>query len=152
MKKNGTELTITHQRENGIPSPQRWWDISKETGHPVCKDISALNQFFFEVEYVLHTSTRIHRTQNSCFAQLIFVNPLSLHGAVSNWCEELPQRTPNQKELTVEKSVAKENEQVLKNVKPQDVNSLVQTPRSDNAASGNRCSIWKQIARTTSKV
>ena len=38
----------------------------------------------------------------------------------------------------MEKSAAKENEQLLKNVKPQKVNSLVQTPRSDNRASGNR--------------
>ena len=33
--------------------------------------------------------------------------------------------------------MVKENEQLLKNVKPQAVNSLVQTPRSDNPASGN---------------
>ena len=37
-----------------------------------------------------------------------------------------------------ERFVTKENEQLLKNVKPQEVNSLVQTPRSDNPASGNR--------------
>ena len=40
--------------------------------------------------------------------------------------------------LTVEKSVAKENEQLLKNGKPQEVNSLVQTRRSNDGASGNR--------------
>ena len=32
----------------------------------------------------------------------------------------------------------KRNGQLLKNVKPQEVNSLVQTPRSDDPASGNR--------------
>ena len=34
--------------------------------------------------------------------------------------------------------MAKENEQQLKNVKLQEVTSLVQTPRSDDLASGNR--------------
>ena len=54
-------------------------------------------------------------------------NQLSIHGAVSSWCEEFAQKTPNQKESTSEKFVAKENEQLLKNVKPHHVNSLVQT-------------------------
>ena len=34
--------------------------------------------------------------------------------------------------------MSKENEQLLKNVKPQEVNSLVQTSQNDNPASGNR--------------
>ena len=52
-------------------------------------------------------------------------NQLSIYGAVSSWCEEFAQRTPNQKESIAEKFVAKENEEPLKNVK-QEVNSLVQ--------------------------
>ena len=65
-------------------------------------------------------------------------NQLSIYGAVSSWCEEFAQRTPIQKESTSEKFAAKENEQLQKNVKPREVNSLVQTPRIDNRASGNR--------------
>ena len=42
------------------------------------------------------------------------------------------------KQSTSERFVAKENEQQPKNVKPQEVNSFVQTPRSDHPASGNR--------------
>ena len=38
----------------------------------------------------------------------------------------------------MDKFAAKKNEQLLKNVKPQEVNSLVRTPRSDDRASGNR--------------
>ena len=64
-------------------------------------------------------------------------NQLSIYGAVSSWCEEFGQR-PNEKEPTSERFVAKEKEQLLKNVKPQEVNSLVQTPRSDDPVSGNR--------------
>ena len=61
-----------------------------------------------------------------------------MYGAVSSWCEEFAQRTPNQQESIAEKFAAEENEQLLNNVQPQEVNSLVQTPRSDNWASGNR--------------
>ena len=53
-------------------------------------------------------------------------------GAVSSWCEEFAQWTPSQNELTVERSVAKRNEQLLKKVKPQEVTSLAQTPRSND--------------------
>ena len=38
---------------------------------------------------------------------------LSIHGAVSSWCKEFAQRTPNQKESIVEKFAAKRNEQLL---------------------------------------
>ena len=34
--------------------------------------------------------------------------------------------------------MAKENEQLLKHVKPQEANSLVQSPRREDPASGNR--------------
>ena len=59
---------------------------------------------------------------------------LSISGAVASWCEE-PGRKPNGKEPTSERFVATENEQPLKYVKPQEVNSLGQT---DDPASGNR--------------
>ena len=29
LKKTGTELSTTHLKGNGTPSPPRWWDISK---------------------------------------------------------------------------------------------------------------------------
>ena len=64
-------------------------------------------------------------------------NQLSIYGAVSSWCEEIGQK-PNEKELTSERFVAKENEQVLKNVQPQEESSLVQIPRIDDPASGNK--------------
>ena len=45
---------------------------------------------------------------------------------------------PNEKEPTSERLVAKENKELLKNVKPQEVYSLVQTSKSDDPVSGNR--------------
>ena len=38
----------------------------------------------------------------------------------------------------MEKSVARENEQLLKKREPREVNSLVQTPRRNDEAVGNR--------------
>ena len=72
----------------------------------------------------------MHFTADSSNTELLFrtihsTNQRSIYGAVSSWCEEFAQRTPNQKESTAEKFVAKENQQLLKNVKPQEVNSLV---------------------------
>ena len=79
---------------------------------------------------------RMLRTQLS-FRTIHSATQLSVYGAVSSWCEEFDQR-PNEKEPTSERFVAKENEQLLKNVKPQEVHSLVQIPKSDDLASGNR--------------
>ena len=44
MKRSGTELSARHLKDTRIPSAQRWWDVSKETGHPVSKSISALGR------------------------------------------------------------------------------------------------------------
>ena len=41
------------------------------------------------------------------------------------------------REMTSERFTTKENELILKELKPQEVNSLVQTPRSDDPVSGN---------------
>ena len=93
----------------------------KETGQPVFKSISALSRGI---------STRENNRDTTYFnadasnTELLFrtnhsANQLSVYGAVSSWCEEFGQR-PNEKESTSERFVAKENEQVLKNVKPQE--------------------------------
>ena len=37
------ELTVIHLKGNGIRPPHRWWNDSKETGHRVLKNISALS-------------------------------------------------------------------------------------------------------------
>ena len=76
--------------------------------------------------------------QNSCFAhftqQIRSISTEQLQGGVKSSLIGLRIK----KEPTSERFAAKENEQVLKNVKPQEVNSLVQTPGCDNRASKNR--------------
>ena len=66
----GTQAT--HLEENGIPSPHRWWNDSKK---PVTQYSRAsvlwVVEFWKErMAEIPYTSMRIHRTQNSCFAQL----------------------------------------------------------------------------------
>ena len=111
-----------------------------ETSHPVFKSISALSRGIRKRKNGRET---IHIHAESSKTELLFRtihsgNQLSIYCAVLSWCEEFGQKTENQKESTSERSVAKENEELRKNVKPQEVNSLVQTPRSGNPASGNR--------------
>ena len=111
----------------------------KESGHPVFKSISALSRGILKRKNNRNT---IHFNADASNTELLFrtlhsATQLSIFGAFSSWCEEFGQR-PNGREPTSEMFVTKENEQLLKNVKPQEVNSLVQTPRCDDPASRNR--------------
>ena len=106
----------------------------KETGHPVLKSISALSRGILKGKKNRNT---IHFNADASNTELLFRTIHSANGAVSSWCEEFGLR-PNEREPTSARFVTKENEQLLKNVKPQEVNSLVQTPRSDDPVSGNR--------------
>ena len=120
MKKNGTERTPTHLEENRCIATE-WWDISKNWT-PSFKGISALNRGILTRRGGRCT---IHFSADSLNTELLFrtihsANQLSIHGAESSWCEELAQWILGQNESTGEKSAAKENEQPLKNVKPQE--------------------------------
>ena len=133
----------------GTPSytPEGKWDSTaaqmverfKETAHPVFKSTSALSRGILRRK---NNRDTIHFNADVSDTEVFFrtshsANQLSIFGAVSSWCEVFGQR-PHEKEPTSEVFVAKENEQRLKNVNPQEVNSLVQTPRSGDPASGNR--------------
>ena len=110
----------------------------KEIGHPVFKSISALSRGILkrQMEEKPYTSIRMLRTQNFYSQPFTQQNQLSIHGAVSNWCEEFG-RTPCEKEDVSDKFASKEYEEILKMLNPQEVNSLVRTPRNGSPASGN---------------
>ena len=98
----------------------------KETNHPVFKSISALNRGILTRK---NNRDAIHFNADSSNTEFLFrtihsANQLSIYGAVQIWCEEFGQR-PIEKEPTSERFMAKENEQLLENVKPQEVNSSV---------------------------
>ena len=107
----------------------------KETGQPVFKSLSALSRgILTRKNNTLECGCFEHRTQ---FRPIHSASQLSIYGAVSSWCEEFGQR-PNEREMTSERFTTKENEQILKEVKPQEEKILVQTPRSDDPVAGNR--------------
>ena len=102
------------------------------------------HQCFWVVEFLKRKNNRdtIRFNVDASNTELLFrtihsANLLSIYGAISSWCEKFGLR-PNEREMTSERFVTKENEQILKDVKPQEVNSLVQTPRSNDPVSGNR--------------
>ena len=91
----------------------------KETGHPVFKGISALSRGILKRKTEIpYTSMRMLRTQNSFFAhftqQISSVSTKQYQAGVKKSLNGFRIK----KELTLEKSVAKENEQLLKNVMP----------------------------------
>ena len=134
-KRNGMELAVLQLKENGIPQPhmmERFKETSKQT---VFKSIGALNRGILKNNRdIIHFNADASNTE-LFFRTIHSANQLSIYGAVSSWCEEFGLR-PNERELTSERFVAKENEQLRKNVKLEEVNSMVQTPRSDDPASG----------------
>ena len=83
---------------------------SKETGHPVFKGISALSRGILRRKgsrFSIHFNADSSNTDLLC-RTIHSANQLSVHVAVSSWCEEFAQKTPNQQESTSEKFVAKE--------------------------------------------
>ena len=85
---------------------------------------------------VLFTPRRIRRTWSFRFAHS--ANQLSIYGAVSSWCEELAQWILGQNDLTVEKSAAKENEQLLKKCEAARSKFFGANSKSNDGTSGNR--------------
>ena len=70
-KRNDTELSATHLKENGIPSPNRWWNASKKlvTQYSRASVLWVVDFWKEMVAEIPYAAMRIHRTQNSCFAQ-----------------------------------------------------------------------------------
>ena len=110
----------------------------KETGHPIFKSINALSRGILKRKNgreAIHFNTDTSNTE-LLFRTIHSANKLSVYGAVSHWCEEFG-RTPHEKEDTSDKFASKENEEILKMLNPQEVNSLVRTPRNGSPASEN---------------
>ena len=85
-----------------------------------------------------YTSTRMLQIQNF-FRINHSVNQQNIYGAVSNWSGQLGQ-SPNETEPTSERFTTNEesvNQDILRSVNSLEVNSLVDSSRSERA-SGNR--------------
>ena len=74
----------------GSLQPLKWWNDSK-TGHPVFKSISAMSRGILKNK---NNGDTIHFNAHASNTELLFpifhsVNQLSIHGAVSKWCEQV---------------------------------------------------------------
>ena len=121
-------------------------DTFKESGHPVFRGTNALNRGFLKREGGRCT---IHFNAESSKPDLLFrtihsANQLSICGAVASWCEELAQLILGPTHLSMEKSVAKVNDQLPQKLEPQELDTSVQTPRRNDEASGDRLRIHHQ--------
>ena len=111
-------------------TPEGKWDsicdtdggtILKETGHLVFKSISPLSCGILKR---MNRDT-IHIRADASNTELLFRTIYTAQKQRSScfWCEEFGQM-PNEREPTSERFVAKENVQLLKNVKTQEGNSF----------------------------
>ena len=128
---------------HGTPSytPEGKWDSIaaqmvqrvKETSQPVFKSISALSRGILTRKINIDT---IYFSADASNTALLFrtshsANQLIFYGAVSSWCEELGQKAEWKRPDFGKVRGQKENEQLLKNAKPQEVKFFCQIPRSD---------------------
>ena len=114
------ESTWEFWRSNHLHVNVKWHRVDKE---------EKFRKMYFKFrtsqkvrEEIENSRETVHLNEDATIAKLFFrtihsVNQLSICGTISSWCEEFGQS------------------ELLKNVK---VNCLVQIPRSDNPASGNR--------------
>ena len=89
----------------------------EDSGHPVCRASSALDRGFLEKKIGRRT---IHFSADLLNATLLIrtinsANQLSIHGAILDWCDELTQQILCGSFSSMEKSVAKVNEQFVEN-------------------------------------
>ena len=114
-------------------------DNFKDSGHPLHRATSAVNRGVSKRKGGRCTVHFIAESPNAeLFRTMLTAKRLSIHGAVASWCGELTQLIPGQTHLSMEKSVAKVDDQLSQKLKPQEVDSLEQIPRRNDQATGNR--------------
>ena len=123
------ERTLTNLKDNGILLQMSWWKLSNESGHPIFGGISALTRGILKRQGGRCT---IHFSAELSNAELLFrtihsANQLSIYGAITDWFDQLTQRILGQSFLSMEKSVAKVNEQLSRNMELEEVSTLVRT-------------------------
>ena len=121
-----------------------------ESGHPVFihehQCFASWNSEKENNRDTIHFTADASNTEFS-YRTIHSANQLSIYGAVAGWCEEFGLKLDE----TSESLTKTENEKILKEVRPQEVNSLVQTPRNEERATGNRLRELSQNFETLGK-
>ena len=129
MKTNGMERTLINQKGKWNNEANQMIKHFEESGHPIFRGTSALNRGILR-----RTEGRkaTHFTAESVSIEPLLrkihsANQLSIYGAVSSWCDELAEQMLGQTSLGVDTSTSKVNDQLSKQLDPQEVGSWVQT-------------------------
>ena len=126
-KRRGMELSATRLTENGTLQPQKMVERLKDTCRPVFKSIGALSRGILKKKNGRDT---IHFTADASkqgwFRIIHSLNQLSIHGTVSNWCEQFGLTEGEKEQEKQKESVTKG---VLTSVKSQEVKLLVSSLR-----------------------
>ena len=146
----------SRRRRQMVWNPQTWkeWNVTagvtvenfSESGDPIFGGISALSRGFLKRK---GGRCPIHFNAESSCTELLFrtihsANQLRKYGAAASWCEDLAQLIPGQTHVFKETSVAKANGQLTQKLEAQDGDSVVQTPRRNDEAAGNRLRMYLQ--------
>ena len=118
--------------------PEGKWDSTatkmvkrfQESGHPVWESISALARRILNRK---NNRDTVHFTADALNTEILYrtihsANQLSIYGAVAGWCEEFGLKPDESSDMLTRT----ENEQIMKEVRPQEVNSLVKAQRNED--------------------
>ena len=127
------ERTSTNLKEKWNSTADVMQNNFVESGHPVFRASSALDRGYFKKK---GGQFSIHFSGDTSNAELFLrtinsVNQPSIYGAVADWCEELAQQIPVQASSSIEKSIAKMNEQLVRPLTSEDVKTFMKTPETD---------------------
>ena len=120
----------------------------KETGHAVFNSISALSRGILKRKGSRET-TRFNADSSNTellFRTIHSANQLSIYGAVSSWCIEFAQRTPNQKRVYFGKVLGKRKRAAIEKCAVARWEFFVANSKV------RQTGIWKQIARMSSEI
>ena len=103
-----------------------------ESEHPTFRGISAFNRGRSAIHFIAESPNI-----ELLFRKIHSANQLSIYGAVSSWCDDLVRKILGQTSLSVDTSISRVNDQLSKNLDPQEVGSSVQNPTRTEGAAGN---------------
>ena len=113
----------------------------QQSGHPVFRGISALNRGTLKRKpgrSIIHFKADSGDIE-SVLRTIHSANELSIYGAVLSWCIDLAETMRGQTSAGVDRSISKENDQLSKQLDPQEVGSLARNQPQTPGAAGNCC-------------
>ena len=117
------------------------------SGHPVFKSVAPSARGILRTKNnkeTMHFTADASNTEHLC-RTIHSANQHSIYGTVASWSEKFGLRHDAKLRKTM-------NDNILKEVQPKDVNSLVQAPRNEEPAAGNRLREFQQNFETLEKV